>query len=253
MALELEREKERLRSEREYGSDRDGPGRRFDRQLEQQRDREWDTDVERSGQRSNRKNTNNNIMPDSPTPRRSYSPKQLAVGRHDTPLELGKPSTSSGHASSCGCYDCSAKMYGSRTTTAPSSASVASERDRDRDRDWDRQRDRADSYVGSSARYGSSQASLSLSKHPATSPLIGTSSRAPPQPRSLQSLAPPLEPPQALADPKPERRGVFANLRRLSMPLGGGGAQGELSNSRLSPAGKPDDARLTASLNANRR
>ncbi|KAG8858762.1 hypothetical protein FRB96_004899 [Tulasnella sp. 330] len=237
MAFELEREKDRLRLDKGYGSDMDDSGGGRERPRDAGRERGWDTEAESPGQRSvARRNVAAAYV--SPSPRRTY-PLSSALGRQDTPLDVGKPSSSSSHASSCGCHDCSAKLYSAPRSSGgapPSSISASSDREQDRDR-----------HVAPSERYSTSQTSLtSLSKHAApSSPLVGKR----PSGSHNSSLSLPLQDFASVPEVKTGKRGVFANLRRLSMPLGGQSSNDGSGKSQHSPEGFDD--RMASSLGAN--
>ncbi|KAG9033349.1 hypothetical protein FRB95_014891 [Tulasnella sp. JGI-2019a] len=232
MAFELELEKDRLRTDKSYPSDQEDRGGVRQRQQREGGGREQakDTEVESFAQRAAARRS---VVgpPISPSPRRTYPLSTGPLGRQDTPPDLGggKQSTSSGHASSCGCHDCSAKLYATTPRSAgagpPSSISASSDRDRDR--------------------YNSSQTSLTgLSRHPVASPGL---SKRPNSGGQRDTLAPPIQPFASV--PKTEKRGVFANLRRLSMPLGGPSTNA----GRVSPGGYDDRQASSLGVNAARR
>ncbi len=180
LTRELVREKDQLGREREYPGDRD----RLTVGVRPPRDRERDYEREFGVVRRD--------VPLSPTPRRTASPPPLSA-----PARTRTDESSLGHASNCGCYECSVKHYG-----APPPSQAA-----DRDR-----------YVGSTERFGDSSASLSTSSHAN----IGRTNHGPPKGLGFNI---PTQSSDTLGNlpsitPKPEKRGVLAGLRRLSMPLG---------------------------------
>lgn len=183
-AKELERERERILQDREkdYGSERE-----ITRPLNI-RTRDW---ADRDKEREPRSNGN-------ASSRGPYSPPMSAIGgggsgsRPNTGQD--KTTTSSGHASTCGCYDCSAKHYASPPN---------------------RQQDNRDRSPYSSGG-GASQSNASLSGFPATQPLNTTKPGILKAPNGGVS---PITPSPDSPSSDPKRKSVFANLRRLSMPL----------------------------------
>ncbi|KAG8906838.1 hypothetical protein FRB99_006013 [Tulasnella sp. 403] len=135
-----------------------------------------------------------NDMPSSPTPRRTYSPPSLSASTRSN--TAAAESNALGHASSCGCYECSAKHYASSSARPPPLSIKNGDRTR---------------YIGSNSQYASSTASLS--NHPATSPVVAT---RPLSAKSSQILSASTSAVEGSGSTK-EKKGVFANLKRLSM------------------------------------
>lgn len=198
---EIGRREQQQQRGQDYVGDRDRrdvpvtPGRR-DREWDRPRDREYDPRNGRSQE------------PLSPTPRRTYSPPSLyAASRSTNALQQSESSGSKGHASTCGCHDCSAKLY---AMPSPRGNPPPQERP-ERNENGDRQR-----YLSSNDRFASSTVSLSN-----TSPNISRTSF--PQMKSTPGTPGDSSGTETDSRKAGARRSVFANLRRLSM---GGGFSG---------------------------
>lgn len=206
--------KEQQQRDRDYVGDRDRrdvpmtPGRR-EREWDRPRDREYDLRNGRSQE------------PLTPTPRRTYSPPMLSAASQSTnALQQSESSGSKGHASNCGCHECSARLY---AMPSPRSNPPPQERP-ERNDSGERQR-----YLASNDRFASSTASLST-----TSPSVSRTSF--PQMKSTPGT--PGDSSGTETDPRKTgaRRSVFANLRRLSMGTAFSSASDANSSSAKTPS-----------------
>ncbi|KAG8934757.1 hypothetical protein FRC01_000438 [Tulasnella sp. 417] len=226
MNLLRDRERELEKREREIGRreqqhrDRDYVGDRDRRDVPVtpgRRERDWDRPREREYDPRNVRSQE----PLSPTPRRTYSPPMLsAASRSTNALQQTESSGSKGHASNCGCHDCSARLY---AMPSPRSNPPPQERP-ERNDSGERQR-----YLASNDRFASSTASLSN-----TSPNVSRTSF--PQMKSTPGT--PGDSSGTETDPRKTgaRRSVFANLRRLSMGGAFSGGSDAHSSSTKTPS-----------------